>query len=141
MLVGTFVGSVVDGVPDGSGEFTVEMGRHKGYRYSGEWREGKYDGQGEEVDVFDGVEHGSYEGYFDNGVIKYGGYLHPDGIRTFEGTFNGWSPHRGVIRDTDRAIYLFVGTQAGVWEERFWKEKKGWILPVRGGVWDGWMIN
>lgn len=66
---GEYEGDVVNGVPNGEGEFTAVNDEGKKYTYTGEWKDGTWDGQGsrsfEEKDY-----HCKEEGNFENGEFK-----------------------------------------------------------------------
>jgi len=44
--VGTFKGEVIDGVPNGQGDFSAISGEKIKYDYTGEWKDGLFDGKG-----------------------------------------------------------------------------------------------
>lgn len=63
--IGKYNGDVLDGKPSGQGTFTAKTDDGEEYTYTGEWKNGIYNGQG--VLKFTNGKHGIYDGKFVNG--------------------------------------------------------------------------
>ena len=59
---GEFKGSVIAGVPNGKGDFSAKNSENVDFQYSGEWKDGLYDGQGKLV--YDSDEYFVRQGEF-----------------------------------------------------------------------------
>ena len=59
---GVYTGDVMDGIPNGNGKFSTQNSNGKKYYYEGEWKNGKWNGQGKVVfeDKTLGVQEGTY---------------------------------------------------------------------------------
>jgi len=60
--VGTFKGDVIDGIPNGNGDFAAINGENIEYDYTGEWKDGVYEGKGHLE--YDSDEYWTYDGDF-----------------------------------------------------------------------------
>lgn len=47
--VGSYVGDVVNGLPEGNGTFKTEVGASNPWKYTGEWKAGMFNGQGRQT--------------------------------------------------------------------------------------------
>lgn len=65
---GEFNGDVVDGVPNGEGEFTAVNDDGDKYIYTGEWKNGTWDGKG--LQKYESEDYYTRNGTFKNGEFK-----------------------------------------------------------------------
>ena len=63
--VGTYKGDVIDGIPNGKGDFTAISGENIKYDYTGEWKDGLFEGKGRLE--YDSDDYWTYDGSFRDG--------------------------------------------------------------------------
>ena len=122
-----YTGEVVNGLPDGSGIFYGL----DGYKYEGNWKNGKQHGFGKQSFAHnDEYERLSYEGFFEIGVRSGNGTLKWEGGEKYEGAEN--------VRSGFGIDYYSYGTKyIGNWEND--KEHGDGILYASDGtvIFDG----
>ena len=85
-----YTGEVVNGLPDGSGIFYGL----DGYKYEGNWKNGKQHGFGKQSFAHnDEYERLSYEGFFENGVTSGNGTLKWKNGEKYEGNWKNGKEH------------------------------------------------
>lgn len=62
---GEYKGSVVGGIPNGDGDFSATTSDNIDYSYTGEWKDGLFDGQGKQI--YDSNDYYVREGKFNKG--------------------------------------------------------------------------
>lgn len=92
---GTYIGAVVDGVPNGNGTFTAEDASNY-LNYTGNWTDGTISGEGT-------LSTSLYKVTLKDGTVKYGAYSGDvvDGVAVGEGSFTTY--------DEDNQIYTYEG--------------------------------
>ena len=127
-----YTGEVVNGLPDGSGIFYGL----DGYKYEGNWKNGKQHGFGKQIfaehdtNNCSSYERLSYEGFFEIGVRSGNGTLKWEGGEKYEGAEN--------VRSGFGIDYYSYGTKyIGNWEND--KEHGDGILYASDGtvIFDG----